>query len=194
VLASVASADESETKSSDKPRRFLYSVKSGMVQDPACKTWPEKFQLLKDLGYDGVEYDQGLDAKEHEIAAASEKIGLPVQGLVNPYHWNVRLSDPDPAVREKAVANMQRALRFAKTVGASTVLLVPGKVADPVKENFDQCWQRSIEGIRRLIPLAAELGVRICIENVWNQFLYDHNGPANQKPDLYNKYVDEIRC
>src|SRR5438552_3702288 len=98
VLASaVAAGDDLAAKDGPTERRFLFSVKSGMIQDPACKTWAEKFQLLKDLGYDGVEYDQGLDADPHEIAAASEKVGLPVQGLVNPYHWNVRLSDPDPA-------------------------------------------------------------------------------------------------
>lgn len=174
------------------PSRFQFSVKSGMIQDPACQNWKDKFQLLKDLGFDGVEYDEGLDANPHEIAAASAQVGLPVQGLVNPYHWNVRLSDRDPAVRAKAIANMERALEFAKTVGASTVLLVPGKVTDPQHENFDQVWQRSIEGVRTVIPLAAKLGVRIGIENVWNQFLYQHDGPGDQSPDLYNKFVDEI--
>lgn len=183
-----------EEKPVDEQRRFWFSVKSGMINDPSCKSWVEKFQLLKDLGYDGVEYDQALDANPHEIAEASAKVGLPVQGLVNPYHWNVRMSDPDPDVREKAVANMKTALRFCKTVGGSTVLLVPGKVADAKNENFDQVWKRSIEGIRRVIPLAAELGIRIGIENVWNQFLYTHDGPADQSPELFIKYVDEINC
>ena len=201
ALASSAFAARSHARPDDAPpkdasagRRFLFSVKSGMIRDPSCKTWVEKLQLLKDLGYDGVEYDQALDANPHEIAEASAKVGLPVQGLVNPYHWQVRLSDPDAEVRKKAVENMKTALRFAKTVGASTALLVPGKVSDPQKENFEQVWQRSIEGIRQVIPLAAELGVRIGIENVWNQFLYDHSGSGDQKPDQYIKYVDEINC
>src|SRR5215471_6993357 len=71
-----------EEKPVDEQRRFWFSVKSGMINDPSCKTWVEKFQLLKDLGYDGVEYDQALDANPHEIAEASAKVGLPVQGLV----------------------------------------------------------------------------------------------------------------
>lgn len=196
-LAAVALSQKTmfaEDKPVDESRRFLFSVKSGMINDPMCKTWTEKFSLLKDLGYDGVEYDQSLDANPNEIAEASAKVGLPVQGLVNPYHWNVRLSDPDAAVREKAVDNMKKALRFCKTVGGSTVLLVPGKVANPESENFDQVWKRSIEGIRRVIPLAAELGIRIGIENVWNQFLYTHDGPGDQSPELFIKYVDEINC
>ena len=43
-----------------------------------------------------------------------------------------------------------------------------------------------------MIPLAAQLGVRIGIENVWNQFLYQPDGPDNQSSDQYIKYVDEI--
>lgn len=175
-------------------RRFWFSAKSGMINDPMCKTWVEKFQLLKDLGYDGVEYDQALDVNPHDVAEASAKVGLPVQGVVNPYHWKVRLSDPDETVRAQAVKNMETALRFAKTVGASTVLLVPGRVSNPQTENFDQVWERSIQGIRRVIPLAANLGVRIGIENVWNQFLYTHDGPGDQSPDNFINYVDEIAC
>ena len=175
------------------PRRFLFSVKSGMIGDPACKTWEEKFKMLQDVGFDGVEYDQALDINPHDVAEASAKTNFPVQGLVNPYHWSVRMSDPDESVREKAVANMVTALRFAKTVSASTVLLVPGRVSDADQENFQQVWDRSITGIRRVIPLAAELGIRIGIENVWNKFLYTHDGPGDQTPDLFNKYVDEIK-
>jgi hexulose-6-phosphate isomerase len=191
-LTSPQFAAEPSRDDSNQVRRFQFSVKSGMIRDPACQTWVEKLQLLKELGFDGIEYDESLDANPNELAEASAKVELPVQGLVNPYHWNVRLSDPDPEVRAKAVSNMDKALQFAKTVGASTVLLVPGKVSDPQRENFDQVWQRSIEGIRRVIPLAAKLGIRIGIENVWNQFLYQHDGPGNQSPDLFNKYVDEI--
>lgn len=191
-LSQAAQSPAAQAPAPAPESRYQFSVKSGMINDPSCKSWQEKLQLLKDLGFDGVEYDNDLDANPHEIAEASAKVGLPVQGLVNPYHWSVRLSDPDPAVRQRAVTNMERALRFAKTVGASTVLLVPGKVSDPKAENFDQVWTRSIEGIRRVIPLAARLGVRIGIENVWNQFLYQPNGPDNQSCEQYIKYVDEI--
>jgi hexulose-6-phosphate isomerase len=36
---------------------------------------------------------------------------------------------------------------------------------------YDQAWERSSEEIARVLPRAAELGVAIAIENVWNQFL-----------------------
>ncbi|HCS54396.1 MAG TPA: xylose isomerase, partial [Planctomycetaceae bacterium] len=55
-----------------------------------------------------------------------------------------------------------------------------------------ECWGRSVENIAQAVPLAAELGVHIAIENVWNQFLYDHDGNEKQSADLFVKYVDEF--
>jgi L-ribulose-5-phosphate 3-epimerase len=69
------------------------------------------------------------------------------------------------------------------------VLLVVGKGEDGAE---GEVWKRSVENIRQAIPLAAELGVSILFENVWNQFLYDHGGPATQTADKWVKYVDEF--
>ncbi|MHC4996201.1 MAG: sugar phosphate isomerase/epimerase family protein, partial [Planctomycetota bacterium] len=79
---------------------------------------------------------------------------------------------------------LKGALRDAKTVGASTVLLVPGRVNENQGETHDDVWKRSIEGIRQVIPLASWLGVRIGIENVWNGFCYD--------PKQMADYIDAI--
>jgi hexulose-6-phosphate isomerase len=46
---------------------------------------------------------------------------------------------------------------------------VPGVVSNTV--TYDECWNRSVEGIKKLLPLAERLKVTICIENVWNNFL-----------------------
>ena len=92
------------------------------------------------------------------------------------------LSDPDPKVREEGLAALQQTLRDAKRYGASSVLLVPGVVNKNV--TYDECWKRSIEGIRQAIPLAEELGVKIAVENVWNGFI--------TKSEQAVAYLDEI--
>ena len=63
---------------------------------------------------------------------------------------------------------METAIRDAKAYGASSVLLVPGHAG---RERYDHCYERSQEGIRKVLPLADELGISILIENVWNDFL-----------------------
>jgi hexulose-6-phosphate isomerase len=70
------------------------------------------------------------------------------------------------------------------------VLLVVGKGEDGPESEI---WPRSVENIAKALPLAAEVGVQIVIENVWNQFLYDHEGAADQRADKFVKYVDEFR-
>ena len=163
-------------------RHIYKSLKWNMVKLPG--TTREKFATLKELGYDGVELDSpdGIDAKE--AMDASESTGLPIEGIVNSAHWRVRHSDPDPNVRMQAIANMREAMRYARSVGAGSVLLVPGKVTDPEQENHDHVWQRSITAIGELTQLADQLGIQILIENVGNGFC--------ESPELFAEYIDAI--
>jgi len=191
ILTSTLSATGT-TAPPAKPR-FQFSVKWGMINEPGLSV-TDKFKLLKDLGYDGVEMDSQFAVPAKEILAARDATGIPAQGVVNANHWSTRLSDPSAEIRAKAVEELHAGIRYTHAIGASTLLLVPGAVQDPQNENKEQVWERSIAGIRQAIPLAAELGVRIGIENVWNRFLYDHGdgAPADQKPDEFIRYVDEI--
>ncbi|MDA1274887.1 MAG: sugar phosphate isomerase/epimerase [Verrucomicrobia bacterium] len=163
-------------------KHIYKSLKWGMIRHDGSVL--EKFKLLKELGFDGVEVDSPEGVNKHEAIEASRATDLPIEGVVNSTHWNIRHSDPDSSVRAQALKNMETAMRDAKAVGANSVLLVPGKVTDEKNENHDQVWSRSITEIRKLLPLAEELGVQILIENVGNGFCYD--------PKLAAEYIDEI--
>lgn len=166
--------------------RIFKTLKIGMVNVPGSLT--DKFKVLKEVGFDGVEMDApGMKVDDTKQAIAES--GLPVDGTVCSTHWNVRHSDKDPAVRAKALADLLTALRDTKAVGGSSVLLVAGHGKDGTEQ---EVWERSITNIRQALPLAAELGVSILLENVWNSFLYHHDGPENQSADKFVKYVDEV--
>lgn len=183
---SIAVEGESTIQHSARPRRLLKTLKIGMVQ--AEGGLAEKFQIAKAAGYDGIELDSpGFDVKEAKEAIL--QTGLPVDGTVCSTHWNIRHTSPDATTRAKAQADLETALRNTHAVGGHTVLLVAGKGEDGAEAEI---WPRSIENIRKSLPLAAELGVVIAIENVWNQFLYDHSGPDNQTAEKYVRYIDEF--
>ena len=74
------------------------------------------------------------------------------------------------------------AIQDAKAYGATSVLLVPAVVNQDV--NYRQAWDRSQAAIRKAIPLAGDLGIRILLENVWNDFLTDAGETA--------KYIDQL--
>jgi len=147
-------------------------------------TKPNETQMrkLKELGFDGIEGSApGLQVGE--MKKACKKIGLPMHGVVYNKHWKVRLSDPDPKVREESRKGLAQAMKDSNGVGGTSVLLVPGRVKGE-KETHQQVWNRSIEQIRKLIPLAKELQVHILIETVWNGFCY--------KPEEFRDYIDAI--
>ena len=142
----------------------------------------KQMQKLKDLGFDGIE-GSGPGLQIEPMKMACSKFKLPMHGVVYNKHWKVRLSDPNPEVREKSRIGLAQAMREAKGAGGTSVLLVPGRVKGD-QETHQHVWDRSIEQIRKLIPLASELKIHILIETVWNGFCY--------KPEQFRDYIDAI--
>jgi len=179
-LVTVAAAD----KKVSLKRRLFKTLKIGMVGVKGTLT--EKFKAAKAAGFGAIEMNSpGMDVAETRKASADS--GLPVDGTVCSTHWQVRHSDPNPEVRKKALADLQTALRDTAAVGGDTALLVVGHGKDGAEQ---EVWDRSVENIAKAVPLAKELNVAIAIENVWNQFCYDHGGDHRQTVDKYRRYVD----
>ena len=142
----------------------------------------DKFKMLKELGYDGVEFSSPHNYDHKEILAARDKTGLLIPGVVNSEHWKSPLSSPDPAVREKCFNTVIQSLNDCKMYGGTTVLLVAGVVNDKI--SYADAYTRTQKEIRNLIPYAEKTGIKIAIENVWNNFLISPLEAA--------RYVDEI--
>jgi hexulose-6-phosphate isomerase len=177
ALAGRFIARAADEKPTDK--RFKKAVKIGMVK--AGDTLLEKFKLLKELGFDGVELDAPSRVTAEEAKRAIDETGLIVPGVVDSVHWKERLSDPNEGIRAKGVEALRAALKFSKDIGGTSVLLVPAKVGDDA--TYEQCWERSIREIKKVIPQAEDLGIDILIENVWNDFL--------TKPKEMAHFIDE---
>lgn len=152
----------------------------GMIREDLSLT--DKFKLIKDLGFDGVELNVPTDLDKSEILEAKEKAGIEIPSVVNKDHWQKPLSDPDSEVRNECIQSVARSLQEAKDFGADTVLVVPGVVNEKVP--YEQAYVTAMNSIRELIPFAEETGVQIALENVWNNFLIS--------PVEARRFVDEI--
>lgn len=157
------------------------SLKWGMVKEDLSVL--DKFKLLKDLGFDGVELDTPNDLNMKEVLDARDKTGLELPGTVNSFHWKSPLSDPDPKVRAACVEAMKKSLQDTKQYGGTTVLLVPGVVKADV--SYEDAYKRCREEIKKLLPVAEKTGVKIAFENVWNSFLISPLEAA--------RFVDEFK-
>lgn len=156
------------------------SLKYGMVTEKLSVL--DKFKLLKDLGFDGVELDSPNDLDPKEILEARDKTGLLIPGVVNSFHWKYPLTDPDPKVRETCLNSMIKSLNDCKLYGGTTVLLVPGVVN--AGTSYQDAYKRAKTEIKKLIPVAKKTGIKIALENVWNNFLIS--------PVEAARFVDEI--
>lgn len=140
----------------------------------------DKFKLAKRCGYAGVEAVplESLEACKKQADAAREA-GITIHSLL--YGWWPPFLNKDD-VAKKAVAEMEHALRCARVMGASAVLMVPSRVTDDYA--YGDAYRDSQLLIRKLIPLAKELEVVIAVENVWNKFLLS--------PLEFARYIDEL--
>jgi hexulose-6-phosphate isomerase len=160
-------AQDTPVSASRAPRDIRKAVKLGMVQVEG--SLQEKFALLRELGFHGVELPSPNDLDAQEVLAARDATGIAIHGVVGSQHWSSPLSDADPAVRARGRDALETALNDCHVYGGTTVLLVPAVVRKDV--SYDDAWTRSRAEIAPLLPLAQELGVTIAFENVWNQFL-----------------------
>ncbi|MCT4371315.1 sugar phosphate isomerase/epimerase [Yangia mangrovi] len=157
------------TKPPTSPLPFArISLKWSMIEAPELNI-AETLAMLAELGYDGVEIDAPTDMPLDDLIAASTASGVALPGVINARHWSHPLSSPDAETRAAGVNGMVAALETARTIGAETVLLVPGVVSPEV--SYAAAWDRAIAGVEQLLPHAERTGVRIAIENVWNNFL-----------------------
>jgi hexulose-6-phosphate isomerase len=140
----------------------------------------QKMQAIKAAGFQGTEMMSHMD--QDEVLRARDETGLILPSVCGAHHWGKPLSDPNPKVREEGLEALKQTLRDAKRYGATSVLLVPAVVNQEV--SYNDAYTRSQAEIRKAIPLAEELGVKIAIENVWNQFLLSPLEAA--------RYVDEF--
>lgn len=111
----------------------------------------DKFKLVKDIGFDGIELRSNLTEHTKDFIKATEKTGLPVHGLVNS-------SNPD----------ITGAVEFCKAVGGNAILITaPYDKKRPIMES----WKERQAIIRKGLPAAEKHGIKVLIENVWAGFL-----------------------
>jgi len=142
----------------------------------------DKFKLIKDLGFDGVEFNSPVDIPIAELIKAKSSAGIEIPSVVNKDHWQKNLSDPNEETRKFIIGSVAKSLQEVKELGGDTVLVVPGVVNDKV--SYAQAYTYALDSVRKLIPYVEKTGMKIGLENVWNNFLIS---PLDAK-----RFIDEV--
>ncbi len=165
LAGTVAPTLTGRTRDAEAGGRIKKAVGWPMIAE---KLSPEdKFRLVKDAGFEGVEvtrHSRDGDVDPQSLAKASEKVGIPIHGVVNGSY-----ADLDAAIDDAAI------------MGATTVLHVAR--TDP-ESSYMANYRRSQDLIRAAIPNAEKKRVKILVENVWATFLIE--------PLTMARYIDEV--
>ena len=111
-----------------------------------------------------------------KILERAEQIGVKVASVASGLYWSRSLGDSDAASRSQALDDVRKMVRIASWLKVKTLLFIPGSVGvfflpDRATQRYDEVFKNASDGIRLALPAAAESGVRLGIENVWNKFL-----------------------
>ncbi len=164
VAARGLRAAEAPAKGGQFAGKIKKAVKYHMVREPLSAT--DKFKLLKDIGFDGVEprvSEKRVEPKE--LLAARDATGLAIHGVVN-----------------GSTSDLRGAIDRATYYDASSVLVVAGGVNE--HSSYDHNYNSTQETIRRALPYAEDHGIDLLVENVWNNFLLS--------PLEMARYIDEL--
>jgi len=166
AVAPVFLAEQSLAGEKLPTKRFKKALGLSMVQGDLSVE--DKLKLVKDLGFEGVETPTHLRNNKmpepRVLARASEKVGIPIHGVVNSSH-------PD----------LKGAIDEAAVYGATSVLHVVR--AEP-KGSFMENYRSTQQTIRKAIEHAEKKRIHILVENVWATFLIE--------PLTMARYIDEL--
>ncbi|MGE5574124.1 MAG: sugar phosphate isomerase/epimerase family protein [Bacteroidota bacterium] len=155
-----------------------YAVSNWIYGDEALET---TFQRLFRCGFDGIELVGEPDRYcPSDVRRLCGKYNLGVLSIAGMYPWPTRerdLANPDPEVREKAVAYLRKCVDFACDVGAHLIIVVPSAAGKtrPVGDHWDgEAWENAyrdewayaVESVRQAARYAGERGVLLAIEPI----------------------------
>ena len=101
--------------------------------------------------------------------------GIFVDSIATGMSWGVSPTSNDRSIREKSIKLHQDALKVASFLDCKALLFVPGVVKSPISTDivrYDKALDRLREAINQMLPIAEDLNVDLCMENVWNGFFY----------------------
>lgn len=160
---------------------------------PGSMPMADRIALARDAGFEGIEVAlaedpdgslaaqgmltvEAVETQAKAIQAMADKAGIAISGVATGLHWAYSLTDDDPEVRAKSLRITETLLQAGALLGSDIVLVIPGTVCPafgppqaPVP--YDVCYERSREAVAKLLPQAAECGVKLGLEMVWNMFL-----------------------
>ncbi|MCM2983234.1 sugar phosphate isomerase/epimerase [Niallia circulans] len=155
------------------------------------------FKYSHDASFDAVELNVSIDGigltmntsreEAKQIREMAEHYRLRLSSISTNLLWKFPLSHRDEKVREQGRKVVEKQIELAGYIGADTVLVVPGVVNE--ETSYLDCYRRSQDELRKVLPLAEKHNIHVGIENVWNKFLLSPLEMARYIDEFHSDYI-----
>jgi L-ribulose-5-phosphate 3-epimerase len=99
-----------------------------------------------------------------KLAQLCERLGIrPL--AVQPTFTDVNLATLNRGIREESVRQIQECIRLASDLGASMVVVVPGRVRPLIPPPFEASLAQAAGSLEACLPLAEQLGIMLALES-----------------------------
>ena len=146
------------------------------IESALSQTKNNGFDALElSVSSEGVINTNTSKAECELIRKKIEDSGVFVDSIATGMSWGVSPTSNDKSIREKSISLHQDALKVANYLDCKALLFVPGVVKSPISTDivrYDRALDRLREAINQMLPIAEDLNVDLCMENVWNGFFY----------------------
>ena len=146
------------------------------IESALSQTKMNGFDALElSVSSEGVINTNSSKAECQTIRKKIDDSGIFVDSIATGMSWGVSPTSDDESIRKKSISLHQDALKVSSYLGCNALLFVPGVVKSPISPEivrYDRALDRLREAINQMLPIAEDLNVDLCMENVWNGFFY----------------------
>jgi L-ribulose-5-phosphate 3-epimerase len=120
---------------------------------------------------------------------SAQQHGLALETLASGMSWGCSPTHPNEQVRRKSIQLHREALERAAWLGCRSLLFVPGAIIIPWDGSYPPVpYEQAVAWARQasdeLAKTAEDVGVELCVENVWNGLFYS--------PLEFRDFIDSI--
>lgn len=163
----------------------------------------ETVDLLKEAGFTALDfsffkentYVEGLEDKFLSLRRYAEDKGMVFNQAHAPFASSCGVPERDEAIFQ----NIVRSMKYASLLGVPRIVVHPVQhlvYADPgVPEKL---FELNVDFYTRLKPYCEEYGIRVALENMWQDKYLVGRGESNilhstcSRPEEFNRYLDAL--
>ena len=147
---------------------------------PKSMSWEEKLECARECGYDFVEISidetddklarlEWTDKERLDLVKTMKEVGIPIRSMCLSGHRKYPFGSSDPAIRERSMEIMEKAINLADDLGIRIIQLAGYDVY--YEEGSEESERLFRENLKKATLMAASKGIVMGFETMETEFM-----------------------